>query len=472
MAHNNTPLTNNRYRLGFHVMAPSGWMNDPNGFCYFKGYYHIFYQYHPHSPHWGPMHWGHARSKDLIHWENLPTALIPGDPEDKDGCFSGSAVVKDDVMYLFYTGHHYYDDGDPEHFWQNQNMAYSTDGVTFQKYENNPIIQTAPEDNTHHFRDPKVWQHDDIYYMIIGSQNTQKLGRAILYKSQDLKQWDYVGAMSTSVDLETEGFMWECPDFFSLNGKDIFLFSPQGIKEENEKHLNLYNLGYFVGQLDYATGHYSRGDFQELDKGFDFYATQTTETPDGRRIAFAWMAMWENNMPEQEDGWSGALTLPRELTLKDDHLYMNPVAELKGLRTDAGTTFKSNLDSAIALTKNAIYKEILLKLDDNHIDFKLSLKNEENHEVVTLAFNAQKQQFILARDDREDQRFGSIKPCDAMTLQLLIDKSSLEIFINGGETVFSTRFYSEEQLTVWLESISSIAMTGTVYSLNDSAIQF
>ena len=167
MTNHQIEVTNERYRLGYHVMAKSGWINDPNGFCYFKGYYHIFYQHHPYSADWGPMHWGHARSKDLVHWEDLPIALTPGSKEDKDGCFSGSAIVKDDTLYLFYTGHHYYGDNDPEHFWQNQNMAYSIDGVNFTKYEHNPVIASEPEDNTHHFRDPKVWEDNGKYYMIL-----------------------------------------------------------------------------------------------------------------------------------------------------------------------------------------------------------------------------------------------------------------------------------------------------------------
>ncbi|MCI2769953.1 glycoside hydrolase family 32 protein, partial [Staphylococcus warneri] len=190
---NTLEVSNLRYRLGYHVMPKYGWINDPNGFSYFNGYYHIFYQYYPYAPEWGPMHWGHARSKDLVHWETLPIALEPGDEEDKNGCFSGTGIVKDDKLYLFYTGHHYYNDDDPDHFWQNQNMAYSEDGIHFQKYKQNAIIPTPPEDNTHHFRDPKVWEHHGYYYMIVGSQNDRELGRIILYRSEDLYEWEYLG---------------------------------------------------------------------------------------------------------------------------------------------------------------------------------------------------------------------------------------------------------------------------------------
>lgn len=229
---NTNAISNDRYRLGYHIMPKSGWINDPNGFSYFNGYYHIFYQHYPYAPEWGPMHWGHARSKDLVHWETLPIALTPGDTEDKDGCFSGTGIVKDDTLYLFYTGHHYYGDNDPDHFWQNQNMAFSQDGLHFTKYQHNAIIPKPPEDNTHHFRDPKVWQHGDDYYMIVGSQNNESLGRIILYRSHDLLSWDYIGPVDMSNGQQIEGYMWECPDLFELDGQHVLLFSPQGMDAE------------------------------------------------------------------------------------------------------------------------------------------------------------------------------------------------------------------------------------------------
>lgn len=457
-------LNNDRYRLGYHVSAPAGWINDPNGFCYYKGYYHIFYQYHPYSADWGPMHWGHARSKDLVHWESLPLALAPDTQADEDGCFSGSAIVKDDVLYLIYTGHHYYDDGDPDHFWQNQNLAYSTDGINFTKYENNPIIASAPEDNTHHFRDPKVWEKDGKYYMILGSQGKDGVGRAITYRSDDLKEWQYLGEIAKANGLTTEGFMWECPDFFELAGKDILLLSPQGIEAQGQKYLNLFQTGYFVGNFDYSTNTFEHGGFTELDHGHDFYATQTTLAPDGRRLVFGWMDMWESEFPEKADGWAGALTLPRELELKDDQLYMRPVKETVQLRTAEISAWNKQVTEKTLLCENEHQAEIDLTLTTDQA-FELAFTDQDKQ--VKLTFDQATHTFTLLNGNA---RYASIKPNAEFKLHIFIDTSSLEIFINDGEAVFTERFYFDNAPQVWLTAKAQCLTQ--VYRLDGQAITF
>lgn len=457
-------LNNDRYRLGYHVSAPAGWINDPNGFCYYKGYYHIFYQYHPYSADWGPMHWGHSRSKDLVHWESLPIALAPDTKADEDGCFSGSAIVKDDVLYLIYTGHHYYDDGDPDHFWQNQNLAYSTDGINFTKYENNPIIASAPEDNTHHFRDPKVWEKDGKYYMILGSQGKDGVGRAIIYRSDDLKDWQYLGEIAKANGLTTEGFMWECPDFFELAGKDILLLSPQGIEAQGQKYLNLFQTGYFVGNFDYSTNTFEHGGFTELDHGHDFYATQTTLAPDGRRLVFGWMDMWESKFPEKADGWAGALTLLRELELKDDQLYMRPVKEAVQLRTAEISAWNKQVTEKTLLCENEHQAEIDLTLTTDQA-FELAFTDQDKQ--VKLTFDQATHTFTLLNGDA---RYASIKPNSELKLQIFIDTSSLEIFINDGEAVFTERFYFDNAPQVWLTAKAQCLTQ--VYRLDGQAITF
>lgn len=469
-------VTNDRYRLGYHVMGPAGWINDPNGFCYFQGYYHIFYQFYPYSAVWGPMHWGHARSKDLVNWETLPIALTPGDPEDRDGCFSGSAIVKDGVLYLIYTGHHYYDGEDnPDHFWQNQNLAYSTDGIHFEKYAHNPIIATAPTDNTQHFRDPKVWQAGNQYYMVLGSQGNNKLGRILLYRSTDLKDWTYVGPIAQAQLGANEGYMWECPDLFTLAGKEVLLTSPQGMVAKNKRFLNLHETGYFIGQLAVEESALKgRSEFQELDHGHDFYATQTTLTPDGRRIVFGWMAMWKSKMPEQADGWAGALTLPRELTLKAGHLWMQPVRELRELRLQPVIDRAIQLTQPQSLISTGRQAELVVTLNcatDTQVALRLTVGTARP--LVTLTYDATTGQLILNRSDREDARYGVLSVASStLKLDVFLDTSSLEIFVNDGDVVFTERCYPTQQPHFELSGSAVVDGHVTLYDLAAQTVKY
>ena len=253
---------NNRYRLGYHIMAPANWINDPNGLVQYKGEYHVFYQHHPYDENWGPMHWGHVKSKDLVHWEHLPIALAPGDACDTNGCFSGSAVDNDGELTLIYTGHHYVDK-EKDLFYQNQNLAVSTDGLTFHKIAENPVIPKPPTDSSHHFRDPKVWKHKDSWYMVVGNSTKENVGRVILYRSPDLRKWSYIGVLAQG--NEKLGFMWECPDFFELDGKYVLMISPQGIKKDGDLYNNLFQTGYLIGDYNYETNEFMHGSFNELD---------------------------------------------------------------------------------------------------------------------------------------------------------------------------------------------------------------
>lgn len=435
-------VTNDRYHPEFHLAPTYGWMNDPNGFVYFQGYYHIFYQNYPYKPEWGPMHWGHARSRDLMHWENLPIALTPGDAEDTDGVFSGSAIVKDGRLWLIYTGHHYYGDNDPEHFWQNQNLAYSDDGVHFTKYEHNPIIAEAPSDSTHHFRDPKIWEYDGNYYVILGNQSQDGLGRALIYQSENLFDWQYLGELDKSRSVATEGDMWECPDFFTLNGRHILLTSPMKIETQPQKFRNLYQTGYFVGHYDYAKNQFDRGEFKELDNGHDFYASQTLLAPDGRRIVIGWADMWESEFPEKADGWAGMLTLPRELILANDRLLMRPVAEVRALRKQL---LSSGSLSSVQTLLDGHSATVEVQLNLTAQNFNLHFQNSKKQDIITLNFDNANQQFRLTHQDHpQDNRFATIAQSSKITLSLYIDKSVVEIFVQNGEKVFTERFYTND----------------------------
>ncbi|WP_125566806.1 glycoside hydrolase family 32 protein [Companilactobacillus insicii] len=467
-------VTNNRYRLGYHVAAKSGWINDPNGFCYFKGYYHIFYQHYPFAAEWGPMHWGHARSKDLVHWETLPIALKPGDTEDENGCFSGSAVVHDGKMYLIYTGHHYYPgDDNPDHFWQNQNLAISEDGIHFKKYENNPIIAHAPEDNTQHFRDSKVWYDNGNWYLILGSQGNDNLGRVLLYKSINLIDWKYLGPIAKSNDLKKEGYMWECPDFFTLGDKQVLLMSPQGVESDGIHYNNENETGYVTGNFSYTDNRFERSNFQELDNGHDFYATQTTMAPDGRRLLFGWMDMWGSEFPEKQDGWSGALIFPRELTLKNDRLYMNPVSELKLLRTEELLKGASNIDGEYPLDFSSKQYEALVELDLNkssEVGFVLTDSN--NTKALEFKYSKKNNHVSAERPENDGIREAIIHSTNKIKLHILVDTSSVEIFINDGEATFTERIYSEDTLKFNLVSDGSVTANYDIYQLDSHAVKY
>ena len=273
-------IKNKPYRQGYHFMAPTGWINDPNGLSFYNGEYHLFYQYNPYSGEWQSMHWGHAVSKDLVNWRHLPVALAPSefyDNDDKGGCFSGSAVDDNGVLTLMYTG----TVNEGETSIQTQCIATSNDGINFEKYENNPVIAKYPKDGSMDFRDPKVWRENDAWYVVIGSSKDND-GKALLYKSDDLRNWEYVGVLAESNG--EFGYMWECPDFFKLDDKYVLIISPMGV--ENRKVI------YFVGDMDYNTGKFTYETEGEIDLGFDYYAPQTLLDDKNRRIMIGWQNSW------------------------------------------------------------------------------------------------------------------------------------------------------------------------------------
>ena len=335
----------------FHVTPPIGWMNDPNGFSVYKGQIHLFYQYHPYSNVWGPMHWGHQVSEDMISWKQYPTALAPDKEYDEEGCFSGSAVMTNLGHVLFYTGVSKDKNGGCN--LQNQCMAVG-DGVGYKKLKNNPVLTGAvmPEGFSHiDFRDPKVWEEDGIYYMLTCSRDAQNKGMIALFSNSEIHQylektelteqeteafekaagcWKYEGVFAEH--MERLGSVWECPDYFRLDGKDVLLFSPPDVQAQGNELHNGNNAIYVVGTYDHAKKQFQMGQPHTLDKGLDFYASQTTELPDGRRILIAWMQSWHNSFIPDGQEWQGMMTIPRELYLSDGRIIQKPVKELEQYR--------------------------------------------------------------------------------------------------------------------------------------------
>ncbi|MGP4060393.1 glycoside hydrolase family 32 protein [Halobacillus sp. H74] len=443
---------NTKYRQSYHITPQQNWMNDPNGLVYWNNEYHVFFQHEPNKTSPGLMHWGHVRSKDLIHWEHLPHALIPEEEYEKDGCWSGSAVDNQGTLSLFYTGHKEVDP-ELESVKQVQCLAVSTDGVNFEKSKHNPVIDSFPKEGSAHFRDPKVWKHKDEWYMVVGTRKGN-VGKVVLYRSLDLVSWDYVGVM-----LErngNQGSMWECPDVFPLGEKHILMLSPIGIEEEGYRYQNHQNTVYFVGDLDYDTGQFHPESFQELDLGFDFYAAQTFSDSMDRRLMLGWMDMWESPIPTIKEGWAGSMTVPRVLSLSSDNqLIMSPVSELEKLRENHWGAHHLEWSNGhiLPVGGESLEVEMMLKFREE-CEFAIAVRtSEEIDEQTIIKLDAYNQLITLDRSKSGEGVSGvryanfSLREQETVSLRIFIDHSSVELFLNGGELVMSARIYPDPSST-------------------------
>ena len=365
----NTKKVEEAKRPGFHLSVQVGWMNDPNGFSYYNGEYHLFYQYHPYASYWGPMHWGHAVSKDLLHWRYLPAALAPDESYDKDGCFSGSAVEMDDGRHLLmYTGVVEEELPDGTQRGVQTQCVGTGDGVNYEEYEGNPVIDEGqlPEGGDRfEFRDPRIWKAEDgTYRCVAGNCDGDRDGQILLYSSKDALHWNFEKILLRNHDRF--GKMWECPDFFELDGKQVLLTSPQDMLPQGFEYHNGNGTVCFIGTYDEETDTFHEEHNQAIDYGIDFYAPQTVLTPDGRRIMIGWMQNWDTcNLYTFKEPWFGQMSLPRELSVKNGRLIQKPIRELEELRHDK------------VVYENVTLKDTTIRLDGikgRRVDMELTLR--------------------------------------------------------------------------------------------------
>ncbi len=436
------------FRLNYHLMPPVGLLNDPNGLIHFKGNYHVFYQWNPFETAHGAKYWGHYTSKDLIHWETQPIALAPSEWYEKNGCYSGSAIESDGKLYLFYTGNVKREDGTRETY---QCLAVSSDGIKFTKY--GPVIK-VPDGYTAHFRDPKVWKHGDLWYMVLGAQTLSEQGAVVLFFSKDLFQWNEAGKIAGDGmnGLKDFGYMWECPDLIHLNDKDILLTSPQGLEPLGHLYSNLFQSGYFIGELDYENHRFEHGPFIELDRGFDFYAPQTFVDDNGRTIMFGWMGITDDteaHHPTVSQRWLHALTIPRELVLRDGKVYQMPVKELNKLRKNNTSISDLVIDNDTGMHAEIKGECLELKLDSiqlSGVQFQINIRNE----AIFIYDQGKREASLQRRNVRTNLMETRTCRLESLEkLQIFIDTSSIEIFINDGEETFTSRYFpklSEEKI--------------------------
>ena len=435
------------YRHTYHVMPPVGWMNDPNGFNYAFGKYHFFYQFHPYSAEWGPMHWGHYTTEDFVKWSLEPTAIAPDTDYDRDGCFSGTSIVKDGRMYLMYTS---VADGR-----QTQALARSTDGVHFTKAGEVITSEELPADcSWADFRDPKVFYRGDSYYALMGSRGTDGSGQVLMYKSADLMRWRYVGKVWK--DRRTNG-VYECPDLVNIGGADVFITSPQGFARDDWRHENVHGNLYMTGKLNTDTGAFEALYEDEIDSGFDFYAPQTLTAPDGRVIMTAWMQMWTRSMPAAAHGWAGAAILPRELSLKNGRLYQTPVREIEKYRRNKMTAENREIDGKITLDGVSGTKaELVVSLDlGSAAKAGIKVYCGTRHETLIyydraadkVVFDRSNMGTTISHDAKElnaSKRSAKVTiENNTLKIRIFLDVSSCEVFFNDGERVMTGNVYSD-----------------------------
>lgn len=450
-------------RPEFHLSTRVGWMNDPNGFSYYHGKYHMFYQYYPYATCWGPMHWGHAVSEDLLHWEYLPATLAPDSPCDRDGCFSGSAVeLEDGRQLLMYTGvmEMRLPDGGRRQI-QTQCLAVG-DGVDYEKYAENPVLDEnnlPPGGSPYDFRDPKVWKKKDgTYLCVAGNRPADGSGQILLYSSEDCFHWKFKKVLAENKNRY--GKMWECPDFFPLDGKQILLVSPQDMLPQGFEYHNGNGTVCFIGSYDETTDDFTEESNQAVDYGIDFYAPQTVLTPDGRRVMIGWMQNWDTcNMHRQmnaDEKWFGQMSLPRELFLKNGRLYQRPIRELEELRRNEisfrDVCFSGNLQLE-GIRGRCVDMEVEVESEDaNEAYHRFSVRFAQNenyqtsvsyrpHEAVLKIdrkFSGSRRAIIHQRRSRVESEKGKLR------LRLILDRFSAEIFVNDGEQVLTATMYTEQ----------------------------
>ncbi|MGO1943648.1 MAG: glycoside hydrolase family 32 protein [Ancrocorticia sp.] len=442
---------NDRWYPTFHIAAPGGWINDPNGVSFFKGRYHVYFQHNPFSTHHATMHWGHVSSTDMVTWKREPIAFAPSIEADRDGVFSGSAVSSDDgdTMYVYYTGHRWANGvNEDEGNDQVQCLATSQDAISFEKQG---VVVRGPEELPH-FRDPKVWKMGDTWYMVFGACSVENRGEVWLYTSANMEDWEFDSILFR--DPDPEAFMLECPDFFPLGDKWVLVYCPMGPAISGYANRNGHNAGYVVGTWAPGEPFIQTKQYDLEDWGHNFYAPQSFESPDGRRIQYGWMGSFNHPLASQEaDGWSGQLTVGRELSLNaDGALTAWPIAEVEDLRVSTTEIGPVNLgfDESLRLVDDATAVDIELEIDlaattANRVGLQVHKTEDGHHSYVYYDDLAGRVGIDgrLSYAGESGYRAAAVNPGadNKLQLRILVDRGSIEVFVNHGEaTVTSFSF--------------------------------
>lgn len=436
-------IQNSVYRQLWHIQPITGLSSDPNGFAWYEGRWHLFYQWCP----WGAVHglkyWYHVTSPDLIHWNNEGIDLRPDTIYDNKGVHSGSAIFADGALHLFYTGNHR--DADWKRTPYTCAATMNADGQPVKLPE--PLFGPLA-DYTEHQRDPKIIWHPQRkkYYIFLGAQSREQKGCALVYESEQLLEgWRFAGQLNVP-GYENFGGMWECPRIGTIGGKDILIFSPQYTKLPERSESTNHNV-YLIGSMDYDTLTFiPEIDYRHLDYGFDFYAAQLASNTGAadKAILTAWMGLPDNHYPTEAEDWEGSLTIPRELSIHEGHLIQNPISGIEALRMQElspGGILPDACELEITVGTDRLPLEDLALHLFTAADGSGGLRFHYNaaQHLCTMDKSALKKRF----NQNVGERLSIPLEQPLTHLRIFIDRSSVEIFFNRGEAVFTSHVYPE-----------------------------
>lgn len=425
-----------------HLKAPGNWINDPNGFICYQGRYHLFYQYFPYAPVWGTMHWGHAVSDDLVHWDHLGVALFPTKEYDRNGIFSGSAIEKDRKMYLYYSAVRYLEESaenihkaESGRFETSQAMLVSEDGFRFDNWNDKrqiiPVCRDDERADAINTRDPKVWKGAQSYYMVLGSTVKGQEARILFYESPDAVSWEYAGQYRN----KKYGRIMECPDLFTIGEQYVFIGSPMGIVDDGIRYRNQTVCA--LADFKEETCELSLPEqYQYVDYGFELYAPQTTLDREGRRVMIGWMRMPRAVESSDRGEWNGIMCLPRVVEVEEGRVC-----------------FRVHPAVDAYFSKEPVAAEQL----DFTKPFRIKTELKEGETVNAGGYR------IWAEDDRikTDRSLVCTEVLEKHTrcetpvlagrykLDIFVEPNLIEIFVNDGQYVLSSIIYDlKEEVSV------------------------
>lgn len=466
---------NSKYQVKYHIRPTSGLINDPNGFSYYNGKWHVFYQSYPFGATHGLKSWVHMQSSDLVHWENLGLALGADTKYDSHGAYSGSALVIGEKLFLMYTGN--VRDKNWARFSYQNGAILDKDGQVTKLPE--PLL-TAPKHVTEHFRDPQLIKHRDQYYVFLGAQDKTTLsGQVALFRSSDLHNWDDLGYLDFSD--EVMGYMIECPNLVFVDNKPVLIFCPQGLDHEVSAYENIYPNMYIVGEqlkFDAAKMETNQKSPLNLDAGFDVYATQAFNAPDGKTYAISWVGLPDIAYPTDTENWANCFSQVKQLSLAEDGtLIQRPVPEMANLRHNGVNIRTSSAINNVQVVQDTAGQQFELKVTiaANQVGTLHLAANSNLSESLKLVFSTDcDARLTVDRTTAGIQyatEYGTTRAVDlvaneSLDLDIFIDGSLFEIFINGGRQVVTGRFFAPTSNTkVAFTSTKALEYSGTYWQI-------